>query len=121
MKKRFVLTWTLACSLAVTGVALGAGGSKLTLKADPAGKLRFNTKTLTAKAGVVTITMVNPKSSGKTHAIGVNGNGVDKDGKPASPGHKSTVTLKLKKGTYTFYCPVDGHEAAGMKGKLVVK
>ena len=30
------------------------------------------------------------------------------------------MTVKLKKGTYTFYCPVDGHEAAGMKGKLVV-
>jgi uncharacterized cupredoxin-like copper-binding protein len=30
------------------------------------------------------------------------------------------VTVKLKKGTYTFYCPVDGHKAAGMKGKLVV-
>ena len=30
------------------------------------------------------------------------------------------MTVTLKKGTYTFYCPVDGHEAAGMKGKLIV-
>jgi len=31
------------------------------------------------------------------------------------------VTLTLKPGTYTFYCSVDGHEAAGMKGTLTIK
>jgi uncharacterized cupredoxin-like copper-binding protein len=31
------------------------------------------------------------------------------------------VTYKnLPPGVYTFYCTVPGHEAAGMKGKLVV-
>ena len=29
--------------------------------------------------------------------------------------------MTLKKGTYEFYCPVDGHKAAGMEGKVVVK
>jgi uncharacterized cupredoxin-like copper-binding protein len=28
--------------------------------------------------------------------------------------------VTLKKGTYTFYCPVDSHAKAGMKGKLIV-
>src|SRR5215210_1922018 len=32
----------------------------------------------------------------------------------------STVTLS-KPGTYAMYCPVDGHEQMGMKGKVVVK
>jgi uncharacterized cupredoxin-like copper-binding protein len=36
-------------------------------------------------------------------------------------GGKSTVTADLKPGTYEFYCPVDGHKAAGMKGTLTVK
>ena len=36
-------------------------------------------------------------------------------------GGTSTVTVTLKPGTYTFYCSVDGHEAAGMKGTLTVK
>ena len=26
----------------------------------------------------------------------------------------------LKRGTYSFYCPVGGHEDAGMKGRLIV-
>ena len=44
----------------------------------------------------------------------------DKDGDVAQPGGRSKVTARLAKGTYTFYCPVDGHEAGGMKGTLVV-
>jgi uncharacterized cupredoxin-like copper-binding protein len=66
--------------------------------------------------------MTNPKSSGQQHGIAVKGHGLDKDGKIVNPGKKSTVTVTLKKGkTYTFYCPVPGHEALGMKGKITVK
>ena len=36
-------------------------------------------------------------------------------------GGTSTVTATLKAGTYEFYCSVDGHEAAGMKGTLTIK
>ena len=47
--------------------------------------------------------------------------GTVKTGKTVGKGKNSTVTVKgLKKGTYTFYCPVDGHKAAGMKGKLII-
>jgi len=45
---------------------------------------------------------------------------VDKSGQTVQPGGASTVTADLKPGTYTFYCPVPGHEAAGMKGTLTV-
>ena len=38
-----------------------------------------------------------------------------------SPGKTASLTVTLKPGTYTFYCPVDGHKAAGMKGTLKVK
>jgi plastocyanin len=93
-------------------------GSTIRLSADPS-KLAFNKTSLQAKAGTVTLVMSNP--SGIPHAIGVQGKGLDKDGKTVQKGGTSKVTAKLKPGTYTFYCPVDGHRAAGMKGTLVVK
>jgi uncharacterized cupredoxin-like copper-binding protein len=92
--------------------------TKLKLSANASGQLKFNTKTLKGKAGKVTITMSNPSSL--PHAIAVEGKGVDKDGKTVRKGGTSTVTLTLKKGKYTFYCPVPGHEAAGMKGTLTI-
>ena len=103
-----------------TSTAAASGGETLKLSADPSGALKFDKSKLTAKAGKVTIDMDNPSSSGVPHAIAVEGNGVDKDGETVQPGGKSTVSVDLKPGTYSFYCPVPGHEAAGMKGTLTV-
>ncbi len=97
-----------------------AGASTVKLSADANGALAFNTKTLTAKAGTVTLDMANPGSSGLPHAIAVEGNGVDKSGATVQPGGSSKVTVTLKPGTYQFYCPVPGHKAAGMEGTLTV-
>jgi plastocyanin len=105
----------VAGALALASVV--SAKSTVSLRASKT-KLAFNHKTLTAKRGTVTLVMSNP--SGTKHAIAVEGHGVDKDGKTVGKNGTSTVTVKLKKGTYTFYCPVDGHKAAGMKGKLVV-
>ena len=104
-----------------TAAAAGGKASTVTLSADPTGALKFDKTTLTAPAGTVTVEMDNPSSSGVAHGIAVEGNGVDQDGKTVQPGGKSTDTLTLKPGTYTFYCPVPGHEDAGMKGTLVVQ
>jgi plastocyanin len=114
----------------VAAVAVGAGGlavsqaanarpdaAKLTLSASSS-QLKFNKSSLRAAHGKVTITMSNPSSI--KHAIAVEGKGVDKDGKTVGKGGKSTITLTLKKGKYTFYCPVPGHRAAGMKGTLTI-
>jgi uncharacterized cupredoxin-like copper-binding protein len=84
-----------------------------------ANKLAFSTKTLHATHGRVTIVMKNVSSF--KHGVAVEGHGVDKDGKIVGKGKTSTVSVTLKKGTYTFYCPVPGHRAAGMVGKLIVK
>jgi uncharacterized cupredoxin-like copper-binding protein len=101
--------------------ASAASAKTLHLSADAKGKLKFNKSKLTVTHGRVSLVMKNPSGSGKPHAVAVEGKGVDKDGKTVSPGGTSKVTVTLKKGTYEFYCPVDGHKAAGMEGKLVVK
>jgi uncharacterized cupredoxin-like copper-binding protein len=82
--------------------------------------LRFNVTRLTVHAGTVELMLSNPSTSGDPHGISLEGHGVDKDGKIVQPGGTSIVTAKLKAGSYTFYCPVPGHEQAGMKGRLVV-
>jgi len=107
-----------ATATATTGAASAGGGQVVKLAADPSA-LKFDKSTLTAKAGKVTLSMANP--SGLPHAVSIEGNGVDKDGNTVEKGGTSTVTAKLKPGTYEFYCPVDGHRQAGMEGKLTVK
>jgi uncharacterized cupredoxin-like copper-binding protein len=98
----------------------GAAASTLTVDADPSGALKFTKSKLSAKAGNVTINMDNP--SPVPHAIGIKGSGVPTvDGNTVNKGGVSTVKANLKSGSYEFYCPVDGHEAAGMKGTLTVK
>jgi plastocyanin len=93
------------------------GGATIALAADPGGGLTFDKKTLTAKSGKVTINFTNDSST--PHAVAVEGNGVDKDGQTVTKG-KNSLTVDLKPGKYEFYCPVDGHKAAGMKGTLTV-
>ena len=101
---------------AATTPASGAG-ENLTLAADPT-QLKFDKSALSAKAGSVTITMDNP--SAIPHGVAVEGNGVSKVGQTVNQGGKSTVTVDLKPGKYTFYCPVPGHRQAGMQGTLTV-
>lgn len=79
----------------------------------------FVKSTATASAGPVVIRSKNPQSTG--HDIAIRGNGVKMRGDIVSDGGVSMITIAdLKAGTYTFYCSVPGHEAAGMKGTLTV-
>ncbi len=106
-------------ALSVTGTALAAKQVVHTkkLSADPGGGLTFTKHRITVRHGVVRLVMKNPKGSGLPHGIAIAGHG---KGKIVNPGGTSTVKVKLKKGTYTFYCPFPGHRAAGMKGTLIV-
>jgi plastocyanin len=100
------------------GVSAG-GGTVLKIAADPNGALKFDKTSLSAKAGKVTIVMTNTSSI--PHAVEMEGGGIEKKGAVITGGGSvSHVTAKLKPGKYEFYCPVDGHKAAGMKGTLTV-
>jgi uncharacterized cupredoxin-like copper-binding protein len=116
-----LLIAAVAAVLIAQGPDAGAAtkAKTLNLSADKSGKLKFNKSKLTVTRGKVTLVLKNP--SDLPHAIAVEGKGIDKDGKTVQKGGTSKVTVTLKKGTYEFYCPVDGHKAGGMEGKLTVK
>ena len=99
----------------------GGGGAAQTLKlsADPSGALKFDKSSLTAKAGKVTITLDNPSSI--PHAVEIEGNGVEEESDTIGEGETTEVTATVKPGEYEYYCPVDGHKAAGMTGTLTVQ
>jgi uncharacterized cupredoxin-like copper-binding protein len=101
-----------------TSAAGGVKGKAVAIGADRSGALKFTKMTLSANAGTVVFAFANP--SQVPHAFAIKGNGIDKGTKTITGGAAS-LTLTLKPGTYEFYCPVDGHAAAGMKGTLTVK
>jgi plastocyanin len=91
----------------------------LQIDADPTGQLKFLASNATATPGSVIVKMKN--ASSVPHDIGVRGAGISQVGSIVQGGGTSSVTVNLKPGTYTFFCSVDGHEAAGMKGTITVK
>jgi uncharacterized cupredoxin-like copper-binding protein len=115
MKTRALL---LLLPAVAVGSAHAATGTTVKLKADPGGDIAFTKTKLSAPAGKVTIRMKNPKGSFSEHGIAIVGHG---KGKVVNPGARSSITATLKPGRYTYYCPVAGHKAAGMKGTLTVK
>jgi plastocyanin len=96
----------------------GGGGSTVKVAADPSGALKYVQTDLTATAGSVTIDFTNMSSV--PHNVTLEGNGVSAEGTDTITGSSTTKTFDLQPGTYTFYCSVDSHRAAGMEGKLVV-
>ena len=98
-----------------SGSGSGSGAIPVTLsdfKIDPA--------TLSPReGGTVTLSVINNGPS--SHALEIEGNGVEEETETISTGDRAELTVDLKPGTYEMYCPIDGHRARGMEGKIVVR
>jgi len=71
------------------------------------------------KEGSYTITVVNNGSS--THDLAVEEDGTTKaTSDKIGPGEKTTFTVDLDAGKYTFYCSVGNHRAMGMEKTVTV-
>jgi plastocyanin len=95
-----------------------AAATTLKLAANPAGQLAYTTKSLSAKAGKVTIDFSN--ASPVEHDVAIAQGSTVAGQTPVFTGGSKTLTITLKPGSYTFYCTVPGHRAAGMEGTLTV-
>jgi plastocyanin len=97
-----------------------SGGSVLHVAANTEGQLKYNTTSLTAKAGTVTIGFTN--ASSLAHNLTVeSSSGSTVGATPTFEGGTKTLSLSLKPGTYKFFCTVPGHRQAGMEGTLTVQ
>ncbi len=107
-------------AVAVTGCGEAAQSAR-SLRVDAAGdeSLRFDRSTVHTTSGRVSIEMANP--SAIPHAIGIRGHGIDAAGQSVSQDGTSRVGADLEPGTYQLFCPVAGHEQAGMTATLVVR
>ena len=107
---------TVSAASAAAAPASG-GGSGLTLnesefKITPAGPKVPHT-------GEITLTVKNVGAV--THALTVDTPSGPVSTSNIAPGKTATLKVNMSKaGTYKFFCPIPGHEAAGMKGSLVV-
>ena len=96
----------------------GSGGGQMIQVKETEYKLTPSSFTV-SKPGTVTFQVTN--AGHIDHALEVEGNGVEKEISPISPGSSAKLTVNLSKnGTYEVYCPIDGHRAMGMEAKLVV-
>lgn len=111
-------TPTQTTSSSSTGATASASNG-LSLEASREGELKFNTKSLSAKAGKVSIAFTN--MSPLEHNMTIESStGKVIGATPTFKGGSKTLTLDLKPGTYKFFCSVPGHRVAGMEGTLTV-
>lgn len=105
-----------------TAVKAAGGGTAvekagvLTIPADPGGQLAYAATKATAEPGPVTIEM--PNESGTQHDIAIAGLGKSDIVTSGKASFKATLDAGK---TYTYFCSVPGHRAAGMQGTLTVK
>jgi uncharacterized cupredoxin-like copper-binding protein len=98
--------------------AASSGNSIKTVEiAEKEYSLTPSTVTL-AKDGTYTFKATNNGST--THALEVEGNGIEAKTGDIQPGSTATLQVQLKSGSYEMYCPIDGHKQEGMKGDITV-
>ena len=100
----------------------GGGGATVDLAAESGNHIAYDTDSLGATAGNITINFDNPSDEFK-HDVCVEEEGGKELGcSDKVIGEETTLDLKnVKPGTYTFFCSVDGHRDAGMEGTLKVE
>ena len=106
---------------APAGASSGSETLELTAGEPGPEEFTFDPGDLDAKAGSVTIDLELPDGLKAPHGISLEGDGVDESGEVVQAGSTSSITVDLKPGEYTFYCPVGDHRDEGMEGTLTVE
>jgi plastocyanin len=121
--------WRLLLLLPAALLLAACGGSSST-ESGTAGSV-LQTIQISAKEFSLTPGTVNVPKTGTyafevtnegttTHALEIEGNGVEEKTGNIEPGSTTTLRVTLSKdGPYEMYCPIDGHRGQGMQGTIV--
>jgi plastocyanin len=101
------------------GAAPRATGRTLELTADPNGALRFDKNRVAVLAGRVTVRFRN--ASTVEHNVTIAQGSETLGATKTITGASDTLTLRLARGDYVFFCSVTGHRQSGMEGTLAVE
>lgn len=93
------------------------GGETLTFVGND--QLQFSQAPEESSSGTHTVELVVDGSI--NHNVTFEGVNNDEAVVEADGGETATGTVDLQPGTYTYFCAVPGHRAAGMEGTLVVE
>lgn len=105
-----------ATTATTTTTTTAASGGMVTITEKD---FSLDPSTVTVAAGKVTFEAKN--AGGTDHALAIEGNGLaEQQTDTVGPHDSSFITVDLKPGTYTMFCPIDGHRALGMKGTITV-
>lgn len=124
--RRTLISIAGAVALASTLTACGDSGSgdddaagacspiDSSVDVEASDDLKFDADAYEAGAGCIEVTYTNEGSVAHTLLV------KDQPGFKLSIGDTDTGTVTLEAGTYTIYCDIPGHEAAGMHAELTV-
>lgn len=115
MSKRLAVIPVLVGMLALTFAGIAHVQSVVTMSAV---EFAFQPATVNVASGSVTF---NVRNDGQfPHNIQFDGQADPIFADNLTTGQSASATVTLAPGTYTFYCPVDGHRDRGMVGALTV-
>jgi len=110
---------TGATTTTSTSSTTTAAAAALKLSAPSSGVPAYNTNSLSAKAGQVSVDFSNP--SPVEHDVAIAQGSKILAQSDLISGGATSVSTSLKPGKYLYYCTVPGHRQAGMQGTLTVK
>ncbi|MBI4307977.1 MAG: hypothetical protein HY684_04150 [Chloroflexi bacterium] len=72
------------------------------------------------KRGSGDVVFLVANNGSATHALRIEGPGIQRQTRNIEPGGSDVLSVRLERGTYELYCPIDRHKDRGITIKLQV-